>query len=68
MNRPALVSVEQTQLNLGDDRVHDPLFTAYSLSHLAEYGITFEKARITPHLRLPLERVAEVLSKKERLT
>ena len=65
MKRLALVPPAQTALNLGDDRVHDPLFVAYSQSRLSERGITFEKARITPHLRLPLERVAKALAKKE---
>ncbi len=52
---------EQRALPLPDSRITDPLFLAYSRTRLAELGITFEKARSTRHLRLPLERVAAAL-------
>ena len=52
---------EQKPLPLRDTRVTDPLFLAYSCSSLSEHGITFEKARTTPHLRLPLQRTAEAM-------
>ena len=57
-----VTGLEQQPLDLGDDRARDPLYAAYSQTRLAELGITFEKARIIPHLRLPLERVARAVA------
>jgi len=58
---PLPITDGQQRLPLQDSRVTDPLFLAYSCSHLADHGITFEKARTTPHLRLPLQRTAEAM-------
>ena len=57
---------EQRCLPLPDTRAADPLFLAYSRSRLAEHGITFEKARSTPHLRIPLQRVAAALARTDQ--
>jgi hypothetical protein len=63
---PSSLGTDQRELPLADPRPADPLFLAYSATRLSSHGITFEKARTTPHLRLPLERVARVLAAHEK--
>lgn len=63
---PATPAGAQHRLDLGDTRASDPLFLAYTVTRLAAHGIPFEKARATPHLRLPLDRVARALAGETR--
>ncbi len=52
----------QPELALGDGSAGDPLLDAYNRTRLGEFGISFERARRIPHLKLPLTRVAQQLA------
>lgn len=57
-------AIEQPELPLGLPPSAAPsLREAYSLTRLAEFGITFDHALTVPHLLLPLTRTAEAIAR-----